>query len=78
MFMAQKTEICSAGCIDGEITHYFAHHSEKRLREGYTQCRICRPGGNPTTAVPEVGEEQIGIEEYYKLFDLGWREFDPV
>lgn len=76
--MAQKTDICSGPCTYGEITLFFAHHSERRLRRDYVYCHICRPDSNQTTALPEVGEEQIDSAEFDKLFDLGWREVDPV
>jgi len=75
--MAKKTASCSAGCIDGEITLFFANFSEKRLREDYVYCHVCRAGAKGT-ASPKAGEEEITNCQYYEYLGQGWREFNPV
>ncbi len=77
--MAQVVQMKSGcgECIDGEVTLFFAHYSLKRLREDYIYCHVCQPDSK-ATAGPRAGEEQIDIDEYYKLVEAGWSEFNPV
>ena len=77
MAQAVKNGFGCGECSDGEITLFFAHHSEKRLREDYVYCQVCRPDGK-ATAGPRAGEEQITTEQYYEYLQAGWRETDPV
>ncbi len=72
----QKKSGCGE-CIDGEVTLFFANFSEKRLREDYVYCHICRPDGK-AAATPKQGEEAITVSQYYDYLNEGWRETDPV
>ena len=64
-------------CLDGDITIYFKNLSLRYLREDYVHCLDCHPDSN-SSASPLAGEEEISQEEYLKLLEEGWREFNPV
>jgi hypothetical protein len=77
--MAQRVENLSACgvCVNGEINVFFANYSEKRLREDYIHCPICKPSDR-ATAGPNTDEEQITMAQYHEYLKAGWSEFNPV